>query len=156
MLTNIVTSKHTVLQFFQVQLLLFMELWKQQKKLISTKIYHKPEQNYITKNWVSFVLILIVASVITNWGSSILLQIGVSVITNWGSFFITNWGKCYYNLGQLNYYKLGQVLLHIRAAITNQGNRYYKLGHNNIDCMFFFIFLIKNTNSFLSRFCRYL
>ena len=29
---------------------------------------------------------------------------------------------------QLHYYKLGQVLLQIGAAITNQGNRFYKIG----------------------------
>ena len=34
----------------------------------------------------------------------------------------------YYKLGQFNYYKSGQVLLQIRAAITNQGDHYYKLG----------------------------
>ena len=42
--------------------------------------------------------------------------------------FITNQGKGSYKLGQLHYYKLGQVLLQIGAAITNQGNRYYKIG----------------------------
>ena len=31
-------------------------------------------------------------------------------------------------LGQLHYYKLGQMLLQIRAAITNWGKMYYKLG----------------------------
>ena len=48
----------------------------------------------------------------------------------------------YYKLGQLHYYKLGQVLLQVwgshyklgqvllqnRAAITNWGKMYYKLG----------------------------
>ena len=33
-----------------------------------------------------------------------------------------------YKLGQLHYYKLGQVLLQNRAAITNWGKMYYKLG----------------------------
>ena len=33
-----------------------------------------------------------------------------------------------YKLGQLHYYKLGQALLKIGVAITNQGNRYYKIG----------------------------
>ena len=40
-----------------------------------------------------------------------LLQIGASVITNWGS-----------------YYKLEKPLLENRAAITNWGKMYYKLG----------------------------
>ena len=31
-------------------------------------------------------------------------------------------------MGQLHYYKLGQVLLQNRAAITNWGKMYYKLG----------------------------
>ena len=36
----------------------------------------------------------------------------------------------YYKLRQaLFYYKLMQVLLQIRAAIANEGNRYYKTGH---------------------------
>ena len=61
-------------------------------------------------------------SVIKNWGSFILLQIGASVITNQGSYYklahpllqivaaITNWDKLYYKLGQL---------LQIGAIITN-------------------------------------
>ena len=44
-------------------------------------------------------------------GAALLLQIGASVLTNWGS-----------------YYKLGQKLLQNRAAITNCGKMYYKLG----------------------------
>ena len=44
-------------------------------------------------------------------GAASLLQIGASVVKNWGS-----------------YYKLGQPLLQNRAAITNYGNRYYKIG----------------------------
>ena len=44
-------------------------------------------------------------------GAALLLQIGASVVTNWGS-----------------YYKLGQKLLQNRAAITNCGKIYYKLG----------------------------
>ena len=44
-------------------------------------------------------------------GAALLLQIGASVVTNWGS-----------------YYKLGQKLLQNRAAITNCGKMYYKLG----------------------------
>ena len=44
-------------------------------------------------------------------GAASLLQIRASVVTNWGS-----------------YYKLGQALLQNRAAITNWGNIYYKLG----------------------------
>ena len=41
----------------------------------------------------------------------------------------------YYKLGQTllkpetaSFYKVGQVLLQIGAAITNKGNRYYKIG----------------------------
>ena len=44
-------------------------------------------------------------------GAASLLQIRTNVITNWGS-----------------YYKLGQPLLQNRAAITNCGKMYYKLG----------------------------
>ena len=44
-------------------------------------------------------------------GAASLLQIRASVVTNWGS-----------------YYKLGQPLLQNRAAITNWGKMYYKLG----------------------------
>ena len=44
-------------------------------------------------------------------GTASLLQIGVSVVTNWDS-----------------YYKLGKPLLQYRAAITNWGKMYYKLG----------------------------
>ena len=58
---------------------------------------------------------------IKNWSSFVLLQIGASVITIWGSLVIT---KCH---GR-RYSKLGQTLLQITAAITNWGN-YYKLGH---------------------------
>ena len=43
--------------------------------------------------------------------ANLLLQIGASVVTNWGS-----------------YYKLGQPLLQNRAAITNWGKMYHKLG----------------------------
>ena len=56
---------------------------------------------------------------VTNWSSFVLLQIRANVVTNWGSFIITNWGS---------YYKLGQPLLQNRAAITNLGKIYYKLG----------------------------
>ena len=35
---------------------------------------------------------------------------------------------CVTNLDSFVYYKLGQRLMHIGAAITNQGNRYYKIG----------------------------
>ena len=56
---------------------------------------------------------------VTNWGSFVLLQIRANVVTNWGSFIITNWGS---------YYKLGQSLFKNRAAITNCGKIYYKLG----------------------------
>ena len=56
---------------------------------------------------------------VTNWSSFVLLQIRANVVTNWGSFIITNWGS---------YYKLGQSLFKNRAAITNCGKIYYKLG----------------------------
>ena len=48
---------------------------------------------------------------VTNWGSFVLLQIRENVVTNWDS-----------------YCKLGQPLLQNRAAITNWGKMYYKLG----------------------------
>ena len=48
---------------------------------------------------------------ITNWGSFVLLHIRTNVVKNWGSF-----------------YKLGQPLLQNRAAVTNWGKMYYKLG----------------------------
>ena len=44
-------------------------------------------------------------------GAASLLQIEANVVTNWGS-----------------YYKLEQPLLQNRAAITNWGKIYYKLG----------------------------
>ena len=57
------------------------------------------------------------------------LQIGASFCYKLGQLcFITNQGPCCYKLGQLHYYKLGQVLLQIAAAITNQGNHFYKVG----------------------------
>ena len=46
-------------------------------------------------------------------------KLGPAGVTNWSSFIITNWGS---------YYKLGQPLLQNRAAITNWGKIYYKLG----------------------------
>ena len=45
------------------------------------------------------------------FGAVSLLQIGARVVRNWSS-----------------YYKLGQPLLQTRAAITNWGIIYYKLG----------------------------
>ena len=48
---------------------------------------------------------------VTNWASFVLLKIRANVVINWGS-----------------YYKLGQPLLQNRAAITNWGKMYYKLG----------------------------
>ena len=45
---------------------------------------------------------------------------------NWGSFIITNLGNFVKNQG--SYYKLRQPLLQNRAAITNCGKMYYKLG----------------------------
>ena len=50
---------------------------------------------------------------VTNWGRFVLLQIRENVVTNWDS-----------------YCKLGQnvMLLQNRAAITNWGKMYYKLG----------------------------
>ena len=156
MLTNIVTSKHTVSQFFQVQFLLFMELWKYQKRLILTKVYHKSGQNYIINWGISYdqlgqVLLQIgsasfkykLGQMLLLIGAAFLLQFGESVITNWGSLIITSRGKFYQKSGQLlqiratavtnygSYYKLGQSLLQIGATITNWVN-YYKLGNNRI------------------------
>ena len=56
-------------------------------------------------------------------------KLGQACVTNWGSFVllqiranvVTNQGNRYYKIGQL---------LQIGAGITNQGN-YYKLGHNS-------------------------
>ena len=62
---------------------------------------------------------------ITNSGSFVLLQIGAAQLIQNGAA-ITNQGN--------RYYKLGQTLLQIRAAITNRGN-YYKLGHNKQQCI---------------------
>ena len=61
-------------------------------------------------NWDSLVLIQIRANFLKIEATS-LLQIGASVETNWGS-----------------YYKLGQPSLQNRAAITNCGKNYDKLG----------------------------
>ena len=72
-------------------------------------MYYKLGQACVT-NWGSFVLLQIRANVVSNWGSFI-VQISASVVTNWGS-----------------YYKLVQPLLQNRAAITNWGKTYYKLG----------------------------
>ena len=56
-------------------------------------------------------------------------KIGESLCYKLGQLcFIKNQGKICYKLEQLHYYKLGQVLLQIGAAVTNQGNRYYKIG----------------------------
>ena len=74
---------------------------------------------------------------VTNWGSFVLLQIRANIVTNWGS-----------------YYKLGQLLLQNRAAITNWGKMYHKLGHNTdfnnasfiIDCYTYILF---NLNPFI-------
>ena len=42
---------------------------------------------------------------------------------------ITNWGKLVPQIrAALFYYKSGQTLLQLGAAITYQGNRYYKIG----------------------------
>ena len=56
------------------------------------------------------------------------LQQFVSLCYNLGQLcFITNQSKRCYKSGQFHCYKLGQVLLQIGSAITNQGNRYYKI-----------------------------
>ena len=72
-------------------------------------MYYKFRQAFVT-NRVSFVLLQIRANVVTNW-TAFLFQIGACVVANWD-----------------NYYKLGQLLLQNRAAITNSGKIYYKLG----------------------------
>ena len=66
---------------------------------------------------------------ITNWGK-LVLQIRAALFCyKLGQlYFVTNQVKCCYKLGQLHCYKLWQVLFQIGAAITNQGNRYYKIG----------------------------
>ena len=71
---------------------------------------------------------------ITNWGSLVLqiraalfyyklgqtlLQIEAASLSQIGVIFVTNRGS---------YYKLGQPLLQNRAAFTNWGKTYYKLG----------------------------
>ena len=48
-----------------------------------------------------------------------LLQIGAASVLQIRGSIVTNWGS---------YYKLGQTLLQNRAAITNWGKMYYKLG----------------------------
>ena len=67
-------------------------------------------------------------AIITNRGSFLLLQIVARVITNRGSWFITNRGKCYYISWQL--LQIVASLLQIVAGITNRGN-YYKTWQNN-------------------------
>ena len=67
---------------------------------------------------------------VTNWSSFVLLQIRANVVTNWGRFIITNEASVVTNWD--SYYQLGQPLLQNRAAITNWGEIYYKLGHNSI------------------------
>ena len=57
------------------------------------------------------------------------LQIGASLCYKLGQLYlIKNYGKRCYKLGKLHYYKLGKFLLQIRAAITNCGKKYHKLG----------------------------
>ena len=65
-------------------------------------------------------------SCVTNLGTFVILQIRANVVTSWGSFIITNWTSAVTSLG--SYYKLGESLLQKRAAITNWGKMYYKLG----------------------------
>ena len=55
-------------------------------------------QNSITKTYMSCKL---GETCVTNCGSFVLLKIMANVVTNWGTFVITNWGKCCYKLGQL-------------------------------------------------------
>ena len=88
------------------------------------------QQNLITKiyiitNWGKLVLQIgatlfyyKLGQTLLQIGAASLLQIRASVVTNWGS-----------------YYKLGQPLLQNRAAITNWGKIYYKLGHNSANIM---------------------
>ena len=66
-------------------------------------MYHKLGQACVTNYKLGQTLL--------QTGAASLLQIGASVVTNWGS-----------------YYKLGLPLLQNRAAITNWGKIYSKLG----------------------------
>ena len=138
-INGIVTSKHTALQFFKVQLLLFMELWKSAKNTnfnlsllqIRAKLYHKLENFLlpigasVNTNWGKRYYKLGQIHFITNWGKCydklvqlFLFQIGASVITNWASLIITKWGRRFSKLGQL---------LQIRATIIKNCGSYYKL-----------------------------
>ena len=69
-------------------------------------------------NWGKFVLQIGAAlfyyklgQMLLQIGAASLLQIRANVVTNWDS-----------------YYKLGQPLLQNRAAVTNLGKMYHKLG----------------------------
>ena len=119
-----------------------MELWKYQKRLILTKVYHKSGQNYIINWGISYdqlgqVLLQIgsasfkykLGQILLLIGAAFLLQFGESVITNWGSLIIKVGISFIRNQG--SYYKLGQSLLQIGTTITNWVN-YYKLGNNRI------------------------
>ena len=55
---------------------------------------------------------------ITNWGK-LVLQIGAASFLHIGASVVTYWG---------NYNKFEQPLLQNKAAITNWGKIYYKLG----------------------------
>ena len=69
-------------------------------------------------NWENFVL-QIGAALFYNKLGQTLLQIGAASLLQIATGVITNQGSCY---------KLGQPLLQDRAAITNWGKIYYKLG----------------------------
>ena len=99
-----------------------MELWKYQKRLILTKVYHKSRQNYIINWGISYdqlgqVLLQIgsasfkykLGQILLLIGAAFLLQFGESVITNWGSLIIKVGISFIRNQG--SYYKLGQPLL---------------------------------------------
>ena len=72
-------------------------------------MYYKLRQACVS-NWGSFIYYKF-GQTLLEIGAASLLQIGASAVTNWGS-----------------YYKLGQSLFKNRAAITNCGKIYYKLG----------------------------
>ena len=54
----------------------------------------------------------------TNWGSFVLLQIVANILTNWGRPPMNSWGKCYQNLGKL---------LRFRAIFVSKWGSYNKL-----------------------------
>ena len=106
---------------------------KYKPKLFPTDIVHDSNTVYLCISpltWWSTIRINILSiyyklgqGFIRNWSSFVLLQIGASVIINWGSLGITKWGRRYYKLGQQ---------LQIRATVITNWSSYYKLRQNFI------------------------